>query len=104
MRHHLRKPLAWVILVLIFVLIIILFVPLGKNNSAKKPQVNECVVDADCPQYRCPSVRPSCIDGFCKPVDLKGEVTRCIDLQRPVCGNNVCEGTERNGSCPVDCA
>jgi len=88
------------------VLVVVLFVipSSNKNGSPKTILVNECVVDADCPQYRCPGVLASCISGFCKPVDIKGEVTRCIDLKNPVCGNSVCEGPERNGSCPVDCA
>ncbi|MEM4266788.1 MAG: hypothetical protein QW404_01905, partial [Candidatus Nanoarchaeia archaeon] len=84
--------------------IVLLFVPLTKNNSKQEHSGTECLDDSDCPQYRCPGVRAMCIDGFCKPVDLKGEVTRCIDLQNPVCGNYVCEGSEREGSCPADCA
>lgn len=103
MKHHLRKTLSWIILVLIFVLIIVLVIPLTRNNFTSKPSGKECIQDSDCPAYRCPGIRASCVDGFCKPVNLNGEVTRCVDLQHPVCGNGICEGSERNGSCRVDC-
>lgn len=104
MKHRFRRPLSWVILVFIVFLIIILVVPLTqRNNSVSEPSGDECVVDSDCPAYRCPGVRAACISGYCKPVDLKGDVTRCVDLQNPVCGNGICEGSERDGGCPSDC-
>jgi hypothetical protein len=104
MKHRIRHPLSWFILILIFILVIILVIPLFKENKVEVPSGSECSVDDDCPVYRCPGVRSACIDGFCRPVNIKGEVTRCVDLQHTICGNGVCEGDERNGSCPVDCA
>ncbi|MFH1210295.1 MAG: hypothetical protein V1645_00080 [archaeon] len=106
MKHHLRRPISWVIIGLIVVLVVILIIPLTTRNEIPPgPGVgSECVADSDCPAYRCPGVKAACIGGFCKPVDLKGEVTRCIDLRNPVCGNGVCEGDEKDGSCPRDCA
>ncbi len=105
MRHHLRHTLSWIIISLIIVFIVILIIPSSKDITDTNPVGNECVFDSDCPKYRCPNVRASCIEGFCKPIDIdNGEVTRCIDLKNPVCGNGVCEGGEKNGSCSQDCA
>ena len=102
MKHHLRRPLFWVLLVIPVVVLMIIFIPHTKDAAITPSDENECTFDSDCPVYRCPGVRASCVNGFCKPIDLKGEVTRCIDLKNPVCGNGVCEGNESD-SCPNDC-
>ncbi|MDP2909384.1 MAG: hypothetical protein Q8N77_06290 [Nanoarchaeota archaeon] len=63
---------------------------------------DQCLYDADCPQPRCPGMSTVCENGYCITEQTEPVAARCIDLQTPICGNNICEGDEAI-TCPEDC-
>lgn len=66
------------------------------------PPGDECILDSDCPQPRCPGIKSFCETGYCITREITPSKTRCIDLKIPVCGNEICEGNEEI-ICPEDC-
>lgn len=63
---------------------------------------DECTIDSDCPQPRCPGMEGMCENGYCIVRQTSPTTTKCFDLNTPVCGNKVCEGDEKD-RCPEDC-
>jgi len=52
------------------------------------PLGDECIINADCPQPRCPGVKNMCEKGFCVIQRVAPARETCYDLQ--VCGNEPC--------------
>ncbi len=103
---------------LLFLILIIFLITLFYIHPYPKENVNkfdseidnknkffgsECKEHKDCPQPRCPDVRGYCKNGFCIFKKINSGKYKCIDLKTPICGNNICEGKEKENLCPKDC-
>lgn len=69
----------------------------------KTPQGDECIVNSNCLQPRCPGMKGLCENGYCVVRQIGPSTTKCIDLKTPICGNNICEADEKDTRCKEDC-
>lgn len=71
-------------------------------TGEETPTGNQCTDESDCPHPRCPGMSTVCENGYCITEQTGHAAARCIDLQTPICGNNICEGDE-SITCQEDC-
>ena len=90
---------------LILLLSLVIYSKYGINIQETQQTINpgnECLIDSDCPQVRCPGMKSTCENGFCVVRKTDPNAPRCIDLKNPLCGNGICESDEQN-RCSEDC-
>ncbi len=101
------RPLVFVLSAALIMLLCFVVYHYKTNMPQEFPEEtlflgDECTIDMDCLQPKCPGMEGICEDGYCIIQQTGPTAAKCIDLSAPVCGNDICEADEKD-ICSTDC-